>query len=89
MRSWYRKGRWRRLRLQVLTEGGYACASCGDYGDEVDHIVPRRKSLAQFFDRDNLQILCRDCHIKKTRRDNNRYSEVLEAWDEHLSTLSG
>ena len=38
---------------------------------EVDHVIPLDKG-GDPWDLANLQALCRDCHIKKTRRENRR-----------------
>ena len=60
--------RWARVRRQALGAAGWRCAACGDYGNEVDHIVPLERGGAPF-DAGNLQALCRRCHIEKTRRE--------------------
>ena len=59
--------RWERIRRRVLDAAGWRCA-CGDYGNEVDHIVPLERGGAAY-DPANLQVLCRGCHISKTRRE--------------------
>ena len=57
-------------KKSVLWRQRYACASCGcllppTY--ELDHIVPLAAGGTNGLD--NLQALCRDCHVQKTRGD--------------------
>ena len=48
------------------------CRMCEEKGaktfaTEVDHVVPAYdRDLDQFFDEDNLQSLCFDCHVEKS-----------------------
>jgi 5-methylcytosine-specific restriction protein A len=35
---------------------------------EVDHKTPHRGAYALFWDRQNLQGLCKRCHARKTQR---------------------
>ena len=61
--------RWVRLRLQVLNRDGYRCVLCGRAGKlECDHITPMRRG-GDPWALDNLQTLCRVCHVEKTRGD--------------------
>ena len=84
-RQLYRTDRWQRLRRRVLSEQPF-CAMraqrerCRLVATEVDHIKPHRGDRRLFFDRANLQPMCRSCHAQKTAR------EVLgkgPGWDEH------
>ena len=84
-RQWYRTDRWQRLRSRVLSKQPF-CAMRGQrercrlVATEVDHIRPHRGDRRLFFDRANLQPMCRSCHAQKTAR------EVLgkgPGWDEH------
>ena len=70
VRRWYYTARWGRLRLRVLLEQAYACASCGRVvvDLDVDHIRPHEGSPGLFWDRQNLQGLCKVCHTRKTRK---------------------
>ena len=64
---------WRRLRLQILERDGYRCRTCERAGRlEVDHIQPIRKGGIEY-DPGNLQVLCRGCHIEKTRLEQTRH----------------
>ena len=70
LRRWYRTPRWQALRATILREAGYTCADCGQVflALEVDHIVRHEGDPARFWDRANLQALCRMCHSRKTQR---------------------
>lgn len=58
---------WRRLRDIILARDLYTCQHCGKVGGrlELDHI----KNIADggTDDPNNLQILCNQCHAKKTQ----------------------
>lgn len=45
------------------------CAICGRYGNDLSHILPRSLYMEYQIDPRNLQILCRECHV---RFDNDR-----------------
>lgn len=66
MRKWYKTKRWERLSAHVRLRDRYECKECGAWGNEVDHIVPRHAG-GNFWDEDNLQVLCTDCHRTKSR----------------------
>ena len=61
------KGVWKRVRLEILRRDNWTCQRCGQWGDEVDHIVDMHDGGAET-DASNLQVLCRGCHIEKSRR---------------------
>lgn len=74
--------RWQRLRKAVLRDWvekqGPYCGTCGavldfDKGTHVDHIE-RHEGQADpmFWNPVNLQVLCRECHGRKTRREAKR-----------------
>lgn len=69
---WYDTARWRRLRWDVFRSEPF-CRVCRMAGErrlatEIDHIVKHDGDKARFFDRANLQPLCRPCHTRKTSR---------------------
>jgi len=68
-RRWYYTKRWAGLRAQVLRDQAYQCARCQTIAPtlDVDHIRPHRGNLDAFWDRDNLQALCKACHSWKTQ----------------------
>ena len=59
--------RWRKLREKVLFTQPL-CVMCGAVAVDVDHIIPIRQGGAVLAV-DNLQPLCRQCHIRKTQRE--------------------
>ena len=64
------KRRWRALRKKALDRDGWRCVKCGRAGMlQVDHIKPMETGGAPW-DLDNLQSLCRGCHIDKTAGEN-------------------
>jgi 5-methylcytosine-specific restriction protein A len=72
-RSLYHSKRWRDLRLVVLNAEPL-CRLCVSRGrvsaaTEVDHIAAHKGDAVRFWSRANLQPLCRDCHIAKTREE--------------------
>lgn len=60
----------RRIRWRILNRADFCCEKCGRRGRalEVDHVIPLSEGGTS--DPDNLQALCRDCHLAKTRREN-------------------
>jgi 5-methylcytosine-specific restriction protein A len=58
---------WQKIRRQVLSEE--PVCPCGAPSTEVDHIIPAVPVRGGTSERDNLQALCRACHIEKTARD--------------------
>ena len=64
-------GRWAAVRLVVFHRDGYRCRSCHKSGRlECDHVTPLVDRPDQdAYDPENLQTLCRGCHITKTRRE--------------------
>jgi len=52
--------RWRRLRALVLARDGHRCATCGRYGNDVDHIVPRCMGGPDV--PSNLRVRCAHCN---------------------------
>jgi 5-methylcytosine-specific restriction endonuclease McrA len=70
VRRWYCTTRWAYLRQDVLVDAASTCAVCGQVSLalDVDHIRKHDGNPALFWDRENLQALCRVCHPRKTRR---------------------
>src|SRR5262245_21286115 len=70
-RRWYYTARWRALRTQVLEENPL-CVEClnskwVEPAIDVDHRIPHNGNADLFFDRSNLQGLCKFHHSQKTR----------------------
>jgi 5-methylcytosine-specific restriction endonuclease McrA len=55
---------WRKLREACFRVWGKTCMYCGDRATEVDHIL--ELALGGTNTIDNLQPLCKPCHLHKT-----------------------
>ena len=86
---WTRRYRtWRAgiLRDEPLcrpcTEAGFTVAA-----EHIDHIEPAHLAPERFWDRDNIQPICRDCHERKHAGDRLTLEQVreLEAWRRRLA----
>lgn len=64
-----------------MEAAGWRCEACGRSGRlEVDHKT-RLEAGGAPYDPENLQALCRGCHIAKTAAENRRQrTEAEEAW---------
>jgi len=59
---------WQALRADVLIDAQCAVAGCKTVPTIVDHVVPHRGDQGLFFDRKNLQAMCKRHHDSKTVR---------------------
>jgi len=78
------------VRRAVFTRDGYRCRSCGRAGRlECDHRVPLWKDPSQdFYALDNLQSLCRGCHMRKSADERKRQPSPEEsAWRELVADV--
>jgi 5-methylcytosine-specific restriction protein A len=70
-RKWYCSKRWTERRKYILSRNP-RCMDCGKlFGIEaleLDHIIPHRGDKVLFWDKANLQVLCKSCHSRKTGR---------------------
>jgi 5-methylcytosine-specific restriction endonuclease McrA len=61
----YKTAEWRKLRKELLKEQPY-CSKCGisikDAQLELHHIIPPRGNFELFFNRENILIICKNCH---------------------------
>lgn len=68
--EFYDSDAWRHARYEALKRSNKRCELCGNEGQlHVDHIKPRSKYPNLAFRLDNLQVLCRDCNLGKSNRD--------------------
>ena len=79
------------MRRAYLNENPL-CAECHRQGftvgaDELDHIVPVAQAPDRFWDRANLQGLCRACHEEKTKMENSP-ATVVEGYDDWQALAS-
>ena len=72
--------RWELLRRRIFERDNWRCVECGRAGRlECDHVIPLAKGGAPY-DRNNLQSLCRNCHIQKTSADSKPSDPARDAW---------
>lgn len=77
--GFYESQDWKELRYEVIKERGAKCACCGKTPQKhgiaihVDHIKPRSKYPALELDKNNLQILCEDCNLGKSNKDQTNW----------------
>lgn len=77
--SFYRTRQWSHLRQRVLDRDHYLCRYCQAIGKltpnskTVDHIVPVEAQPSSKDDIDNLAVICRQCHHKKTEWEQKHY----------------
>ena len=69
---WYVSTRWLKLRAEVVRDDPF-CRTCLAQGRraltvDVDHIQKHNGDPVLFWDRTNLQGLCKRCHTVKTGR---------------------
>lgn len=70
-------GKWQAARLAYLHEHPL-CRLHEQQGQTVaalvvDHIIPHKGDLKLFWDRKNWQPLCKECHDRKTAREDGRW----------------
>ena len=90
-RPLFKTRRWLAVRRAVFERDGWRCVACGRPGAlECDHVTPLQREPGQDpWDWNGLQTLCRDCHIKKTRRENARVlGPRAVAWRALVAALS-
>ena len=79
--------RWARLRRAIFQRDNYRCRLCGKAGRlECDHVVPLMRGGSPYGP-NNLQALCRQHHIEKTSRENERHDPARDAWRDWLDRL--
>ena len=80
--------RWATVRRMVLDRDGWRCQQCGRAGKlEVDH-VRALEDGGDPYDMENLQTLCRSCHVRKTAGENRTRCPVspeVQAWRDLLA----
>lgn len=60
--------RYRAHKERVFMRDGRICRYCGnDENLQIDHIISRKHGGTH--DMENLQVLCRDCNLKKSSKD--------------------
>lgn len=72
--EFYESKEWRHFRYQALKESDGRCKLCGRSSKDkvtlhVDHIKPRSLFPKLALDPGNLQVLCEDCNMGKSNKD--------------------
>ena len=80
-KGFYSTREWRELRYKVISASNGLCTACGAKAGEsvrlhVDHIKPRSKYPELELDINNLQVLCEDCNLGKSNKDDTDFREV-------------
>lgn len=78
--------RWQRARLLHLAEHPL-CVSCESRGQVteatvVDHRIPHRGDPGLFWDHDNWQSLCKECHDRKTATHDGAFGRLPKQSDD-------
>lgn len=72
-KPFYNSKKWKDLRLYVCESRHWTCEECGEYGDQVHHIIEITPSNINdpniTLNEDNLQLLCEECHNAKRRQE--------------------
>lgn len=77
--EFYKSREWRDLRYRALKLHGRRCQCCGATPDRngvvlhVDHIKPRSHYPSLELDLNNLQVLCEDCNLGKSNKDDEDF----------------
>ncbi len=72
------------IRATVIERDGGKCVFCGNPGTEIDHILTGSPEL------DNLQLLCHDCHMRKSQenlRPIEAGSQAELVWQEIMARI--
>ncbi len=86
-RGWFGLARWRHpergLRIRVLIRDRFTCQmiGCGRIEPNTsllaaDHVIPHRGDPTLFWDENNLQTLCKDCHDRVKQAEERRAAWV-------------
>lgn len=75
--------RWQKARAVYLSHHPL-CAECEKHGrltpaTVVDHIVPHKGDSKLFWDKDNWQPLCKQCHDRKTATEDGGFGRAVKA----------
>jgi len=68
--------KWLKLKVQIFNERDRECEICTDKIElHVHHIIPRSKEPMLAFDKENLMIVCNDCHKEIHKEDKYKFSK--------------
>ena len=75
-----KQSKWQKLRYQAFVKYGNVCACCGPKDGvkmHVDHIKPKSIYPELEYELDNLQILCSECNIAKSNKNETNWKNYL------------
>jgi 5-methylcytosine-specific restriction protein A len=84
--GFYESEKWKSVRDEVRKRDDARCQTCGRFNVGrmiVDHIRPitkrdlENRNFEKLYGLDNLQLLCQDCHNRKTAQDNTKKNTLL------------
>lgn len=80
-KDFYITREWREVRYQALKLSDGRCACCGRSKDHgvvlhVDHIKPKSKFPHLALTLSNLQVLCEDCNLGKSNKDDTDWAQL-------------
>lgn len=75
--------KWQKIRARFLALHPI-CQECERLGivkaaTDVDHIVPHRGDMNLFYDIENLQALCHECHSRKTAKEDGGFGNARKS----------
>jgi hypothetical protein len=91
-KAFYSSEQWRAIRFEALKAGNGCCCLCGRSNREhgvilhVDHIKPRSKFPELALTLSNLQVMCEDCNLGKSNRDDTDW-RTATALDRSLDAI--
>lgn len=64
--SFYNSVKWQKLRNKIIDKQPYCTICMKTWSLQVDHIIEFKNNPELFFDENNLQTLCINCHSIKS-----------------------
>lgn len=87
IKQWYRRKKWNDVKQVVIDRDGGRCQECKKMITGrfiIHHKTPANKT--NFYDLDNLELVCQDCHNRLTFHDdinkNHRQASLLSGSDD-------
>lgn len=87
IKQWYRRKKWNDVKKVVIERDGGRCQECKKMITGrfiIHHKIPANKE--NFYDLDNLELVCQDCHNRLTFHDdinkNHQQASLLSGSDD-------
>ena len=77
---------WRKARKAWIIRHPL-CAICGKPATDVDHITPHRGDRTLFWDTNNWQSLCHECHSRKSYGERHRTGKKQPEADPEMGIM--